>query len=84
MRSYHQIFHAMLSSFSPYYLMTWCCYLYYFCVDLSYHHMSACFRFNDNDLLWYMYSHVLIIAKIQMFGFQKQKGNLFVFFTIQK
>lgn len=58
-------------SFLPIYLMTWRCYLYYFSVDLSYHHMFTHVRFDDNDLLWYMHFHALIIAKIQMFDFQK-------------
>lgn len=42
--------------------------------------MFICFRFDANDLLWYMHFHVLIIAEIQMFGFQKLKGDFFVFF----
>lgn len=33
--------------------------------------MFTHFKFDDNDLLWYMHFHVLIIAEIQMFGFQK-------------
>lgn len=33
--------------------------------------MFTHFRFDDNDLLWYMHFRVLIIAEIQMFGFQK-------------
>jgi len=51
--------------------MTWCSYLCYFSVDLSYHHMFTHFTFDDNDLLWYMHFHVLIMAEIQMFVFQK-------------
>jgi len=33
--------------------------------------MFTHFGFDGNDHLWYMHFHALIIAKIQMFRFQK-------------
>lgn len=71
MLSCHQLFHAMLPSFPPclpndlvlLLILLLCC--------LTYHHMFTLFRPDDNDILWCMHFHVLIIAEIQMFGFQK-------------
>lgn len=71
MLSCHQLFHAMLPSFSPWlpndlvllFILVLC--------YLTYHHMFTHFRSGDNDLLCYIHFHVLIIAEIQMFWLQK-------------
>lgn len=67
----HELFHAMLSSFPSYLPNDLVLLFILLCVDLSYHHMFIHFRFDDNDLLWSMHFHGLIIAEIQMFVFQQ-------------